>query len=384
MLSNNKTAKLAIVATSFLFSSVHALDTLEDPDKFIRNVYNDLYIKTVNLQYDLWKRGIWGHPRSPLSSIVSKTSSPSNVFTDYFLFTDSLIYKTGARLSMEKVKLNGDQATAVAHSPNFTEYNTIFVGQNSLINNSAIEQTLTTSSYSKAITETTTTTTTHGWKSGLSNTTAIKGTVAVKIPLINAQSTIENSTNISLEYNGSSATAVTNTTMHTYTIGTQNIKVPPHCKAEVNTSLGTVMSKGEYTIMIPFSEYHIKQTTTEDSWVNLRAMLSFVDSYGSYNQTKIPEEFYMGYPMALKVKGKYETKHGSIWNVALNLSDISPNSCKSLNKYVLDSNQSIKSISNIQSKDGIRSKSYAYQVMPQKLEEKTFINSRSGVFPWAM
>ncbi|WP_044795674.1 ETX/MTX2 family pore-forming toxin [Bacillus cereus] len=98
---------------------------------------------------------------------------------------------------------------------NITNIEPLFLGSNTFVNNSNLDQTYNTGSFSEAITNTTTTTTQHGFKESTA------GKVKVKIPFIS-----ETEITQTLEYNFSNTNTNTTSTTKTITAPSQPVKVP--------------------------------------------------------------------------------------------------------------------------------------------------------------
>ncbi|MFJ1118765.1 ETX/MTX2 family pore-forming toxin [Bacillus thuringiensis] len=98
---------------------------------------------------------------------------------------------------------------------NVTNIEPIFLGSNVFENDTNLDQTYSTSSFSEAITNTTTTTTQHGFKESTA------GKVKVKIPFISEAEITQ-----TLEYNFSNTNANATSTTRTITAPSQSVKVP--------------------------------------------------------------------------------------------------------------------------------------------------------------
>ncbi|EEM56232.1 hypothetical protein E8M24_30855 [Bacillus thuringiensis] len=98
---------------------------------------------------------------------------------------------------------------------NVTNVEPVFLGSNVFVNDTNLDQTYNTGSFSEAITNTTTTTTQHGFKESTS------GKVKVKIPFISEAEITQ-----TLEYNFSHTNANTTSKTTTITAPSQPVKVP--------------------------------------------------------------------------------------------------------------------------------------------------------------
>lgn len=128
-----------------------------------------------------------------------------------------------------EVTQNGD--------PTIQNEEKLFVGNNELKNDLDLEQTMTTSSFSKSFATTTSNTVTNGYQVGAS----VKA--GFSIPLIGSSKLT-----LSTQYHFSTAQTNTETETTTYTASPQNIKVPPHTIAKVTVSLDTLTIRGNVKI----------------------------------------------------------------------------------------------------------------------------------------
>jgi len=118
------------------------------------------------------------------------------------------------------------------------ESNPLFVGKTILTNNTDQEQTLSTNSFSKTITNSVTNSTTNGFKFG------VKATAKFQIPVVG-----ETGLELSTEYNFSDTSAKTTSESHTYTATPQSIKVPAKSSVEVIVNLNKVKAKGNVELL---------------------------------------------------------------------------------------------------------------------------------------
>lgn len=123
-------------------------------------------------------------------------------------------------------------------SPIITDSENIFVGKTTLNNDTDQEQTLSTNSFSKAISNSITNSTTNGFKFG------VKASAKFKIPFVG-----ETGLELSTEYNFSDTSSKTSSESYTYTATPQNIKVPAHSSVEVIVNLNTVKAKGDVSLL---------------------------------------------------------------------------------------------------------------------------------------
>lgn len=138
----------------------------------------------------------------------------------YYKYTDSFGYRQGNGTyygaTFQQLSVEADGSPIITNSKN------IFVGKTTLTNNTDQEQTLSTNSFSKMISNSIAHSTTHGFKFGT------KASAKFNIPLVG-----ETGIELSAEYNFSDTSSQTNTESYTYTASPQNIKVPAHSSVEV-------------------------------------------------------------------------------------------------------------------------------------------------------
>ena len=157
-----------------------------------------------------------------------------------FDWVQSLGYLSGVGSYFD---VNYDQFSVEAvGSPIISNSTNIFVGKTTLTNDSPQEQTLSTNSFSKMISNSITNSTTHGFKFGT------KASAKFQIPFVG-----ETGIELSTEYNFSDTSSKTNTESYTYTATPQNIKVPAHTSYEVIVSLDTVKAKGNVKLLSKMS-----------------------------------------------------------------------------------------------------------------------------------
>ncbi|WP_179955874.1 ETX/MTX2 family pore-forming toxin [Bacillus sp. JAS24-2] len=116
-------------------------------------------------------------------------------------------------------------------APNISKLNPEFVGTTTLVNDSDFEQTLSTQSFSKTITNSVTTTTTHGGKFGIKYKGEFRFIVDAGVE-------------VNAEYDFSRSEAQTHAESRTYTAPAQAIKVPAHSTVKVTVMLNTNKSTG--------------------------------------------------------------------------------------------------------------------------------------------
>ncbi|EXY06091.1 ETX/MTX2 family pore-forming toxin [Bacillus cereus] len=176
-------------------------------------------------------------------------------------------------------------------SPIVTNSDSIFVGTTTLSNNTDQEQTLSTNSFSKLVSNSVTSTTTHGFKLGE------KATAKFSIPLVS-----EASVEVSAEYNFSHADGHTDTTSYTYTASPQNIKVPAHSAVEVIVKLNTVQAKGNVNLFTKLSGTEIFNV------IPFNKIIVAASKYQSLANVSANSD---GQTINLKGTGTYEAKYGT-------------------------------------------------------------------------
>nr|RNG39536.1 sulfurtransferase [Bacillus thuringiensis] len=128
------------------------------------------------------------------------------------------------------------ETTAVASSsPKITDLKEVYVGRSILRNNTDIDQTLYTDSYSETITESTTSAVTHGFNIGESTTASLS------LPIVGAGFEQE----VHMEYNISTENSTTKEKSRTYTAPSQAIVVPAHSSVEVIVKLDRIKADGK-------------------------------------------------------------------------------------------------------------------------------------------
>jgi len=118
-----------------------------------------------------------------LDSLISETIQTLKVEKNEFMMR---VFLPDNQISIEGLNIN---------EQNILNTETVFIGSNILVNNSDVDQNLTTSEFEKSINETTTTTSLLGWGFSVSNT------VTASIPLF-----VEGSLTKNLEFNFSNST----------------------------------------------------------------------------------------------------------------------------------------------------------------------------------
>ena len=144
--------------------------------------------------------------------------------------------------SEANLEVQGDETGSIAEiigKVNYADAGSIYFGKNDLFNDFDTPQKLTTSAYSKSISNSVTTTTAQGWKIGSKVT--VKG--GIEIPFISKG---EVAVEVSGEYNSSSTDSKTTSVTETYSIPAQTIELKPHERAIVSVYLVQAKATGKY------------------------------------------------------------------------------------------------------------------------------------------
>ncbi|GED63993.1 ETX/MTX2 family pore-forming toxin [Lysinibacillus fusiformis] len=188
-----------------------------------------------NLQREVKAHTIldWKDPIFNATEIVGKNLLVPGIY----LFTNSTYHHMGYYgVKYEQFSVEADG------SPSHTNSTSIFVGKTTLTNITDQEQTLSTNSFSKMISNSVSNSTTHGFKFGT------KASAKFQIPFVG-----ETGIELSAEYNFSDTSSTTNTESYTYIASPQNIKVPAHSTVEVLVNLNTVKAKGNVKLLTKVS-----------------------------------------------------------------------------------------------------------------------------------
>lgn len=224
--------------------------------------------------------------------------------------------------------------------PTIQNQEKLYVGTNNLKNDTDVEQTLTTTSFSKAYATTTSSTVTNGYQVGAS------AKAGFSIPLIG-------STDITLStsYNFSTSKTNTNSETITYTASPQNIKVPPHTTAKVTVNLDTLKIGGDVKLsgtgfgtmkkvnigtlmngsVVTYDNYDIPCSEFLKDWELGKKIKMFTDNTPITNQGD--GTFY------LDGAGKYEAAYGSDFNVDVQFVDNVSNKTVGQTNYSLRASQ---------------------------------------------
>ncbi|AMR06308.1 ETX/MTX2 family pore-forming toxin [Bacillus thuringiensis] len=198
-------------------------------------------------------------------------------------------------------------------SPIITNSNNIFVGKTTLTNNTDQEQTLSTNSFSKMISNSVTHSTTHGFKFGT------KASAKFNIPFVG-----ETGIELSAEYNFSDTSSETSSESFTYIATPQNIKVPAHSSVEVVVSLDTVKANGNVKLLAKMSgedmgSFNYKSTTggIGKSYVYNKSFNSLVTYASKIEKLQNISANPDGKTINIIGSGKYEAEYGTEFNVTV-------------------------------------------------------------------
>ncbi|RNL68241.1 ETX/MTX2 family pore-forming toxin [Streptomyces sp. I6] len=149
----------------------------------------------------------------------------------------------GSWYGFQTDKLVNTETTATpVGEPSISAGETVYVGTATLKNPTDSTLTLSTQSFSQAVTDSLTTTVTHGVSTAAKISASFNLSKAVTV-----------GGDVTTTYSFSKATAETATTTNTYTAPQQNIAVPPHTTATVNVHLKRIKATGEVDISTKFS-----------------------------------------------------------------------------------------------------------------------------------
>ncbi|PED40792.1 ETX/MTX2 family pore-forming toxin [Bacillus cereus] len=212
------------VVSMVAITSLGAAFTISDPGLIsaasINSTENSLK-KTMNTDAGIVD---WQVPFKEAAEIIGKNYiGPSE-------YLGAITYISDQKILQHSVEADG--------SPEISKSESIFVGKTILTNNSNQEQTLSTNSFSKTISNSITNATTHGFKFGS------KVSSKFQIPLVG-----ETAVELNTEYNFSDTTNETKSVSHTYTAGPQNIKVPANSAVEVIVKLDAAKIKGNVKLL---------------------------------------------------------------------------------------------------------------------------------------
>ncbi|WP_249660693.1 ETX/MTX2 family pore-forming toxin [Lysinibacillus fusiformis] len=200
-------------------------------------------------------------------------------------------------------------------SPVITNSENVYVGRETLTNNTATEQTLTTQSFSKTISHTVTSSTTHGFKFGT------KATAKFNIPFVG-----ETGIELSAEYDFSNTDSLENSESYTYIVSPQNIRVPAYSSVEVIVVLNTAKMNGNVKLLAnasgtitasPF--YTFPQYPNIDFYAYIENMkLNEIAGVVSQEHLKHISVNSDGETINVIGSGQYEAKYGTSSSVTVN------------------------------------------------------------------
>lgn len=193
-------------------------------------------------------------------------------------------------------------------SPILDDSRNIFVGKTTLTNNTDQEQTLSTNSFAKTITNSVTNSTTHGFKFG------VKASSKFQIPLVG-----ETGIELSTEYNFSDTSSKTSTESFTYTASPQNIKVPAHSSVEVIVNLNSVKAKGDVKLLTKMSGRDNGNFLydTNQAYVYNLTFNELVAGASKYAELKDISANPDGKTVNVIGKGTYEAEYGTEFSVTV-------------------------------------------------------------------
>ncbi|MFC9542889.1 ETX/MTX2 family pore-forming toxin [Lysinibacillus sp. NPDC056959] len=200
-------------------------------------------------------------------------------------------------------------------SPVITSSENVYVGRETLTNNTDMEQTLTTQSFTKSLSTTVTSSTTHGFLFG------VKATAKFNIPFVG-----ETGIEMSTEYNFSDTSSYEDSESYTYIVSPQNIRVPAHSSVEVIVILNTAKMNGDVKLLANASGtvtakpyYTFPQYPNIDLWAHIDNMkLNEIAGMVSQENLKNISPNSDGETINLIGSGKYEAKYGTTSSVTVN------------------------------------------------------------------
>ncbi|MFG2639310.1 ETX/MTX2 family pore-forming toxin [Streptomyces sp. NPDC048362] len=172
--------------------------------------------------------------------------------------------------------------------PTLTAGDAWYIGTSTLDNNTDIDQTLSTQSFSKQISQTLSTTVTSGIQTG--------SKVSASFEFAGIKGDVE--LNQTVIY--SNADTQTSSEVETFTAPSQNIKVPAHTKAKVTMALRKVVAKGEADLKADLAGAG-RYLFGEDA--GLMVNIPIVDILGPYTYGKKPKAGRTPLPASLSYDG---------------------------------------------------------------------------------
>jgi len=219
-------------------------------------------------------------------------------------------------------------------SPVITSSENVYVGRETLTNNTNMEQVLTTQSFSKTLSNTVTSSTTHGFLFG------VKASAKFNIPFVG-----ETGIELSTEYDFSNTSSNENSESYTYLVSPQNIRVPANSSVEVVVLLNTAKMNGDVKLLAnasgtisarPFythPQYPNHYVGLKNVSLNEIAGLVSPDHLNNISSNSDGET------IDLIGSGKYEAKYGTTASVTVN--PVNTNKKAAYEGYTYDVNPEI-------------------------------------------
>ncbi|EOO04916.1 hypothetical protein IAW_05734 [Bacillus cereus str. Schrouff] len=193
-------------------------------------------------------------------------------------------------------------------SPIITNSKNIFVGKTTLTNNTDQEQTLSTNSFEKTISNSVTNATTHGFNFGVASSAEFT------IPFVGTTG-IE----ITTEYNFSSEESIERSEEYTYTATPQEIVVPAHSSVEVIVNLESVKAKGDVKLLAQISGKDNGTFVYDNiAYVYNLTFNEIVERASKYEKLKDIAANSDGETINMLGAGKYEAEYGTEFSVTVN------------------------------------------------------------------
>ncbi|MGA5695656.1 sulfurtransferase [Bacillus cereus] len=236
----------------------------------------------------------WSNPFYDAGIIVGKNLDVPGIYAHTFTRFNSI------KFEQYSVEADG--------SPTITDSEALFVGKSTLTNNTNNDQTLTTDSFSKTISNSVENSTTHGFSFG--QTASAK----FNVPLVG-----ETGVELSTEYNFSNTNTHTESQEHSYIASPQNILVPANSAVEVIVKLDTVKSKGDVKLLTKMSGRTLHEVAYSTGIYNLDFdMNELVTKASKYEKLEELSANPDGRTVNLIGSGKYEAKYGTEFSVTVN------------------------------------------------------------------
>ncbi|MGE8036255.1 ETX/MTX2 family pore-forming toxin [Lysinibacillus sp. NPDC093692] len=279
------TSPISVSATQNNGEKIYAMQTkneIEDAKVPIENLVNH-FVKNLNKYYPDKIEGTYREDKDP-----------------------KIIYND---LKFNQFSVQADGSPVITSSEN------VYVGRETLTNNTDMEQVLTTQSFTKTLSNTVTNSTTHGFSFG------VKATSKFSIPFVG-----ETGIELSTEYNFSDTSSYENSESYTYIVSPQNIRVPAHSSVEVIVILNTAKMNGDVKLLANASGtvtaspyYTFPQYPNIDFNAYMENMkLNEIARVVSQENLKNISPNSDGETINLIGSGKYEAKYGTTSSVTVN------------------------------------------------------------------